>query len=291
MIDLLQTHIEQCIAPALGADYLAAFELTEQLNLDSDEFYSDLFMRDANNQVENINAVIHDAVMSDIYAVLTTHGVGVSLEAPLDRLLPILKFFTQIENTEFIDSVSDIVQDDGFNTNEKLAACINIVTGYSEEDLHDVLVDVPESVITGLNRYMESRRKNEDPIEEQDPAIHEKYVKMLGQYIKIVQGNDMRCYQHASIEGVELGLPLEYYWALYRDYLTTIPMEAMIYEMIGFCLISESFDKNPTTMIAPIIEKYYGSDIDKISQANIIISNTLINIRNSAGSGTFQAPV
>ena len=291
MIDILETHIQQCVAPALADDYLAAFELTEQLGLDSDEYFSDLFMRDAQNQIENINTAIHEAIMSDVYGVLNAHGVGVSLEASLDRLLPILKFFVDIENTDFIDEIAVIVEDDSFNAGEKLAACINLVTGYSEDDLMDVLVDVPETVVKGIKLYVEKRRSNESPVEEQDPGVHEKFVQQLAQYVKIVQGNEMRCYQHANIDGVELGLPLEYYWALYRDYLTTIPMEAMIYELIGFCLISEAFDKNPMTVIIPIIEKYYGSDIDQISQATNLISNTLINIRNYAGSGMFQSAI
>ncbi len=290
MIDILENHLKQCVTAEQYEQYMTVFEITEQLGLDGDEYYNNLFMMFSNEQIDNLDQAIHEAVMSDIYGVLSAHGIGVDLDATIAQLEPVLRFLVMIEDTEFTELLNTIVQDELTDHAEKLAGCIQEVVGVEIEAVLPVLIEVPETVILSIKRYIEQRRANEPKEDDYSASIQASYIKALTQYVKVVQGNEMRCYQHVLIDDVTLGLPLDYYWALYNDYLTTIPMEAMIYELIGFCLISEDNDKNPTTIIGPIIEKYYGSDIDQLTQANIIITNTLINLRNAASSGMFHAP-
>lgn len=290
MIDILENHLKQNVPTPLYDLYMAVFEITEQLGSDADEYFSNLFMMYGSGLVDDINQDIHNAVMNEVYDVLSAHGIGVSLDADLSKIEPILRFLVMIEDTEFTDEVMAIVENDLMDHGEKVAQCIEQVVGVPVEETLPILIDVPETVILSIKRYMEQRISTQPKEDDYSAPVQADYIKQLAQYVKIVQGSEMRCYQHAQIDGVELGLPIQYYWSLYREYLTSIPMEAMIYELIGFCLISDSHEKNPTETIGPIIESYYGSDIDKLTQANILITNTLINLRNSAKSGMFHEP-
>lgn len=290
MIDILENHLKQCVTAEQFDQYMMVFEITEQLGLDSDEYYSNLMMMHSDGQIDNLDQAIHEAVMSDIYGVLSAHGIGVALEATIAQIEPVLRFLVMVEDTEFTELLETIVHDDEMDHAEKLANCIQEVVGVEVESVLPLLVEVPETVILAIKRYIAQRRANEATEYDHTASLQAAYAKSLLQYVKVVQGGEMRCYQHVQVEDVMLGLPLQHYWELYKDYLTQIPLEAMVYELIGFCLISEENESNPSTVIGPIIEQYFGSDIDKLTKANILITNTLINLRKAAASGLFHTP-
>ena len=97
----------------------------------------------------------------------------------------------------------------------------------------------------------------------------------------------MQCYKHVHEAEAAVGLPLELYWKTYQTYLLSIPEKAMIYELIGFAMISDRSGDNPSDVIGPILSTYFGDDIDKIAMAKSQINQIVIDLHNDINSGVF----
>lgn len=290
MLDILEHHLKVTLPVEQFDEYMHACELLEKLGVDSDEGDDALVMEYANGNMENLASEFHSALYSRIHDVLRAHGMGMSLEASIAHIIPVLEFFVLIENTELIQEVDDIVSNDLIGPEEKFAMCVSTVAGCEVEFVIPHLTEIPNSVITGIKRYTLQRLAVADHEDDYQAADRAQVLKSLNAYVALVNGNQMKCYEHANIHDVALDLPLEYYWGIYKDYLLSIPVKAMVLELIGFCLISDRRDADPTTTVLGVLNSHFGDDIDKSTEINMIIRQTLMNIQTSANSGLFVKP-
>lgn len=286
MLELLQTHLDTCFAPEEGSLIEEAIRLMAEMNVDSDDFYSNLFMEWEQGLVDNLNTAIRNAVLTDAANVITSHGIHLAEEVSLADHLHFLRFFVQVESYENQEQIYLIAKSEEMDSVEKLATAMEEVLVVDTNNIMALLGDVPERVITNMANYAAARIAEEvgdvgEALDSRD-AIH-----ALEMFATKVQGKDMKCYKHVFEAEAAVGLPLKLLWKTYYSYLTSIPVKAMIYELIGFTIISEEAQRNPSDVIGEILSEYYGDDIDKIAYAKTTINQTLIEFRNETASGLF----
>lgn len=286
MLELLKVHLDECFAVEEATLIEQAIEEMAKMNVDSDAFYSNLFMEWEQGLVENINSEIRAAVVTDAANVLTAHGITLVEDAKLSDIVVFLRFFASVEDFEMQDMLYGIVTNDEYDDVEKLCTAIEEVTGEDCTNLMAVIDHVGNAVITNMASYCQQRML-EAPIDISEETESRELGEMLKHYALHIQGQDMACYKHVFEANASVGLPIELYWKTYHNYLSTIPREAMLYELVGFAMISDQSDKNPADVIAPILTMHFGDDIDQIAMAKTVINQIVIDLRNTLGSGVF----
>lgn len=286
MLELLKIHLQECFAIEEATLIEQAIEEMAKMNVDSDAFYSNLFMEWEQGLVENINHEIRTAVVLDASNTLLAHGVTLTETAMLRDYVAFLRFFSSIEDYEDMETVLAIACSDEYDDVEKLCTAIEEVTGEEAVNLMACIEHVQSTVVSNMIKYC-SERVQEQPIDTTEEIENRELGQALKTYADHIQGHDMACYKHVFEANAAVGLPIELYWKTYQDYLTSIPKEAMLYELIGFAIISDSADKNPADVIEPVLAMYYGEDIDQIAMAKTIVNQVIIDVRNSLTSGVF----
>lgn len=288
MIDILENHLRNTMPVDQVEECIYASTLLECLGVEMDEAHVSMAMDYANGTIENLTNVYYDSLFNDIHSVFRNHNIGVSTESSISQILPILEFLVNIENSELIQEVSDAAKSDQFDNAERFALCVSIVTARTVEEILPHLMEVPFSVILSIQLYTSERLSTADKENDNTAENSLAYIKALTAYAQLVNGTQMKCYEYATTDGVVIGLPMDFYWQMYKDYLTSIPLQAMVYELIGFCIISDRHDSEPSTVILPIVNEYYGDDIEQSSKVSVLIRQTLLNLQTSANSGLFQ---
>ena len=286
MLELMQSHLDTCFSPEEGSLIEEAIRLLAEMNVDTDDFYSNLFMEWEQGHIENINTAIRSAVLMDCMNVVAAHGFSLVETAKLSDYLQFMRFFVQVENYENQEQLLMIAESEEMDSVEKLATALEEVLLADVANTMALLEDVPEIVLKNMANYARDRI-NETPADMSEALESRAAAEALQLFATKIQGKDMKCYKHVFEAEAAVGLPLALYWKTYYSYLVSIPVQAMVYELIGFTLISEEATQNPSDAIGAILTEYYGSDIDKIAYAKTLINQTLIEFRNEASSGVF----
>ncbi len=286
MLELLQTHLQTCFAPAEGDLIEEAIRLMAEMNMDSDDFFSGLFMEWEQGLVPDLNDGIRAAVMTDAQNVLTSHGITLIEEATLSDYTKFLRYFVAVEAYENQEQLHMIATSEEMDSVEKMATAMNEVLMEDVDCLMVLLENVPESAIAALATFALARM-NEEPQGVAEALDSRLMTDMLNKFATAIQGKDMQCYKHVFEAEAAVGLPLQLYWNTYNSYLTALPVQALVYEMIGFAIISEETEQNPADVIGDVLSTYYGEDIDKVAYARTLVNQTLIQFRNEVGSGLF----
>ena len=81
-----------------------------------------------------------------------------------------------------------------------------------------------------------------------------------------------------------MGLPFAQLYQQNEQYLMELTLQAMVYECIGFALISEDGMTNPQKVIMECVGKGI-TDLERATKIQYEISKTLIEYRNEVASG------
>jgi hypothetical protein len=116
-----------------------------------------------------------------------------------------------------------------------------------------------------------------------DPATRVVYREM-DKYARVIKGQGMRSYKYLFDEEGAIGLPFEHHYRQNEQYLSALPLQAMIYECIGYALVSEGGLDNPQKLIVDCVGQYI-TDLEQMTRVQFEISKTLIEYRNEVASG------
>lgn len=286
MLDILKIHLAECFAVEEATLIEQAIEEMAKMNVDSDSFYSNLFMEWEAGLVDNLNQEIRAAVSIDATNVMVAHGITLSESASLSDILTLLRFINAFDDYDQPEVLLDIATNEEYGAVERFAVMVEEVTA---ECADNVMAMIEEITPYFAANAAEVLRKviADKPIDISEEVESRELGKALEVYATKINGRDMQCYKHVHEAEAAVGLPLELYWKTYQTYLLSIPEKAMIYELIGFAMISDRSGDNPSDVIGPILSTYFGDDIDKIAMAKSQINQIVIDLHNDINSGVF----
>lgn len=211
------------------------------------------------------------------------HQIRLSDEATMLNYITVLEFVKQIEHTELVQQCADALANDETDNLDKFGLCMLFVSSVELEDSMIYLEEIPDCVIKTMRGYFDGRVALEVETESLDPAVRQIY-KELDKFVRTIAGQDMHSYKYLFEQEGETGLPFPLHYKDNEDYLLKLPVQQLVYELIGFALISEGGLNNPQQVIMDCLGKSI-TDLDRITTIQYLISTTLIEYRNTIASG------
>lgn len=287
MLPILQDHLILTQAPEMLTIYERAHNLFDKFDLEDYQLsYEDLLIS-ADGAVDGVSTASNDAIysltMTHLRQITTEHQITLSYEASMLHYVLVLEFVRQIEFTEYIQECLDILSCDDLDNLDKFSQCMLQVCDVAEEDSMTFMESIPDCVIKTMREYFARRVELEIQTDQLDPAAREVYREM-DKYARVIKGHEMRSYKYLFEEEGAIGLPFEHHYQQNEAYLLSLPVNAVVYECIGFALISENGLINPQQTIMDCIGKTIG-DLEQLMTIQYEISKVLIEYRNEVASG------
>lgn len=287
MLPILQDHLSLTVPPEMLSLYERANDLFDKYGLEDYQLgYEDVLIS-ADGAVDGISIAGNDAIysltMTYLKQIITEHQITLSMSASMLHYIQVLEFIKQIEFTELIQECLDVLSCEDIDNLDKFSRCLLIVSSIEEEDSMLFLESIPDCVISTMRVYFARRVELEISTDRLDPSIRDVYREM-DKYVRIIKGQDMLSYKYLFENDGVIGLPFEYHYKQNEIYLQNLPVQAMVYECIGFALISEDGLTNPQQTIMNCVGSSI-TDLERITRLQYEISKTLIEYRNEVSSG------
>lgn len=287
MLPILQDHLSQTQPPEMMTLYERAIEMFDKFDLEDYQLgYEDLLMSSdgAGDGVSILSSdSIHRLTMQFLLQITTEHQITLSDDATMLHYILVLEFVRQIEFTEFIQECYDALSCDDMDNLDKFSRCMLLVTDVPEEDSMVFLKMIPDCVISTARGYFGRRVELEIDTEKLDLTTRDVYREM-DKFARVIKGQEMISYKYLFDEDGVVGLPFSHHYRQHEQYLLALPLQAMIYECIGFALLSEGGLTNPQQIILESVGAAI-TDLERLSRIQYEISKTLIEYRNEVSSG------
>jgi hypothetical protein len=287
MLAILQDHLELTTPPAMYDLYVRANNLFDKYDLEDYQLGYESLLVSADGAVDGTSTASNDAIytltMQYLKQIMAEHQISLSTEATMLNYIQVLEFIKQIEFTEYIQECVEALSCEDFDNLDKFSRCLLVVCDIPEEDSMLFLNYIPDCVINKMNEYFTNRVELEIQTDRLDPETRDIYREM-DKYSRVIKGQEMRSYKYLFDEEGALFLPFEYHYRSNEEYLGSIPLQAMIYECIGFALLSEGGLENPQKIIMDCVGKYI-TDLEQLTHVQYEVSKTLIEYRNEVASG------
>lgn len=287
MLAILQDHLSLTQPPEMFQLYERADDLFNKFDLEEYQLaYEDLLVS-ADGAGDGVSIAGNDAIysltMTFLKQITTEHQITLSTVATMLHYIQVLEFVRQIEQTELIQECLDALNCEDLDNQDKFGRCMLIVCSVLEEDSMMFLESIPDCVINATRTYFARRVELEVQTDRLDPAIREVYREM-DKYARVIKGQAMRSYRYLFEDEGTIGLTFEHHYKQNEPYLLSLTLEAMVYECIGFALISESGLTNPQQVIMNCVGKAI-ADMEQTTRIQYAISKALIEYRNEVSSG------
>lgn len=290
MLPILQDHLSETTPPAMLDLYERANDLFEKYDLEDYQLgYEDL-MVSADGAGDGVSTFDNDAIwrltMQYLRQITNAHQITLSADATMLHYIQVLEFIKQIEKTEMIEDCLAALSCEDYDNLDKFSQCMEIVSAIPHEESMVYLAIIPDCVIKVTHDYFARRVELEVETDQLDPAIRDVYREM-DKYARVIKGQEMRSYKYLFDEEGAIGIPFGLHYRENADYLLKLPVQAMVYECIGFALVSENGMDNPQKVIMDCLGKNI-TDIEQTTRIQYEISRTLIEYRNEVASGVGQ---
>lgn len=229
------------------------------------------------------NHALYNLTMLFAKQILLEHQIGLSDSATMNHYIQVLEFIKDIEKTELLELCHDALVDETTDNIDKFANCLEIVSSIPVSSSMEFLGSIPDCVISTVADYFQRRIDLEVAKDAIDSSVKDVY-KELDKFARLIEGQSMRCYQYLMVEDGCVGLPFTHHFKLNEEYLLALPLQAMLYELVGFALISENGLSNPEQTIISSLGEYI-EDLDRLTVIQYELSKVLIEYRNEIGSG------
>lgn len=287
MLAILEDHLSLTQPPAMFDLYRRANDLFDQYDLEDYQLgYDDLLISsDGSGDGLSIanDSAIYNLTMQYLLQIMKEHQITLSDSASMLHYITVLEFIKQIEFTELVQEAYDALSCEEYDNIDKFAQCMEIVSGIALEDSMLYLDEIPDCVIKTTKDYFANRVQLEVQTETLDATARDVYREM-DKYARVVKGQNMRSYQYLFEAEGAIGLPFDHHYKQNEDYLTALPITALIYECIGYALISQDGLANPQKVIMDCLGNYIG-DLEQLANIQYEVSTILIQYRNEVASG------
>lgn len=287
MLDILQDHLSITTPPEMQALYERACDMFDEYDLEDYQYgYQDLLIS-SDGAVDGVSVADNDAIwrltMQYLKQITTEHQITLLEDATMEHYIQVLEFIKQIEKSELVQDCLDALTCEEFDNADMFCRCMSIVSDIPEEESMTWMDVVPDCVIEKMREYFFRRTELEVATESLDPETRAVY-REFDKYARVIEGQEMRSYQYLFTEEGVVGMPFEHHFRMNEEYLLNLPLQAMIYECIGYALVSEGGLENPTQVILDTLGDKIGN-LERLSTIQYEISKTLIEYRNEVASG------
>lgn len=246
--------------------------------------YEDLLLSSPGESGDAVDSpTLYNLTLGFTDQLLREHGIVMSDESHLRDHCAILSFIKKIETTEMVQECLLIINNEIIDNEEKFAQCVEYVIDRPLESTIEMIPTVPDSVIRTLKEYLQGRSRFMQTTEAIDP----KYARMCNEmdlFARTIGGTSMVSYKHLFENNGVVGMEFKFYWNNYKQYLLSLSEQDLVYECIGFAIMSVEGMENPQKIILEAVNATYGN-LETITNIQNALTRTLIEYRNKVTSG------
>jgi len=230
---------------------------------------------DLNTQVYNLTRELQTQI-------LHSHLVFPTTEATIPNLNNVLTGLMRIEQSEFIEEVLSICQNES-NTTVAFCEIISLVGGYEIADIVASIEHVETSLIRKISELM-SRRKETEFLNVIDHNTRADVLKRYKDFCEDPIFPELPLVSRYFEEGAELGLAFETYVKYVRENLQSDKPDVIAREYLAAALVSCDVPKNPREVIKDKLNDFY-TEIDVITPILISVDKQLLDLEIRTNSG------
>lgn len=285
MLAILEDHIALTEPPFMQDLYREVTELFTQFDWEhTQNAYEDLLLSSPGESGDAVDSpTLYNLTLGFTDQLLREHGIVMSDESHLRDHCAILSFIKKIETTEMVQECLLIINNEIIDNEEKFAQCVEYVIDRPLESTIEMIPTVPDSVIRTLKEYLQGRSRFMQTTEAIDP----KYARMCNEmdlFARTIGGTSMVSYKHLFENNGVVGMEFKFYWNNYKQYLLSLSEQDLVYECIGFAIMSVEGMENPQKIILEAVNATYGN-LETITNIQNALTRTLIEYRNKVTSG------
>lgn len=288
MLAILEDHLKQTVPVEQYMLFDRAHELFDKYDWShAQTAFEDLMVSSDGLHGTASTTAIHDLTLEILLAITTEHQISLNNEARIEQYCTILEFIKQVEHTEFITESVNLLTTDDYNNTEKFCELISLVSGGNALEYMLFVEEIPDAVISKLKEYFTAREACEIAIEALPEENKEVYSQMET-FGRTVSGKDMMSYKFLMENHGAIGMPLDFYWKLFEDYLKKLEDADMIYELIGFGMMSAGGLDDVIAVVNTLLSSKF-SNIDHLIKLQNLLTTTLVEYRNEVSTGVARA--
>lgn len=288
MLALFEDHIALTETPEMQNLYRRVYDLFSLYDWDHvNEALEDMLVSDATvgTGVAD-NVAIYNYTLEMCQVLLREHGLQLAEDAHLRDYADYMEFIKEIENTSLLNECMQCLENEDMDNEEKFAQIVEFVIGRNIEATIEMVHNVPNSVLISLKQYFEGRLLFEKQTEDIDPK-YERICKEMDLFARTINGQEMASYKHLFKDNGIIGMEFSFYWTRYQEYLLTLAPQDLVYECIGFALLSEDGMNNPQKLIMDRVNAAFGN-LETVTEIQNTLVKTLIEYRNKVSSGVVR---
>lgn len=288
MLKILEDHLRLTVPVDMFIEFNRAYDLLQAYDWTHvDDAYTDaLVSSDGQYGVLSTDG-LYNMTLEFLRTICTEHQVTLSEEARLQDYCVVLEFIKQVEYTEFVREAINLISSDEFNDTEKFCELMVLILGGHAVEYMEFVHYVSEAVINKIKEYFQAREATMEVIEEKPESTKEVYIQMET-FGRAVAGKDMMSYKFLMENEGAVGMPLQFYWTLHKDYLTMLSDEDLIYELIGFGMMAEGGLDDVIATVMALLNSVY-NNIDHLTKLQNLLTTTLVEYRNEISTGVGKA--
>lgn len=287
MHPILEDHINQTEPPVMVELYQRAHALFDKFGLEeAHQEFEDLMVSaegSADGRSTTDSMAIHGLTLSILKQILDMHQIVLQEEATLQDYVVVLEFIKKLDETELLQDVLEGLRCEDFDSIDKFARCMLVVSDVPEEESLLYLDRVPDCVIKVMTDFITKRLMFEAAIEPLDESVQVVF-REFDKFTRAVGGAEMRSHKYLFEENGITGLPFSSYFKGNASYLMGLAPEDMVLECIGFSILSDDAFNNPSKVIMETIGEYVG-DLNVLTKLQMLLLQTLLQYRNEMTSG------
>jgi hypothetical protein len=265
-------YLRLTVSPEAGEILSNAYNVLTQTGSVQHEFAITQFLGMADNDETATSIVYIENCLSESLAdKLGEHGVVFS-ERALPLMTAVLEACSSIDSYGDPETIYNICGSDG-TPEEKLSEIMELFSPYKWSDFLPVIESVTPDLITAISGLLRERAERAIMLEE-DFRPTELVVPIEEIRRRTYAYTASKPYLQIRTlirEGTPLGLDIELYTQLCKEYLTNLPPATLVPELIGIALASNLLKDDLKAAIKEQIETFHGN-INVVTQANIVLS-------------------
>lgn len=235
-----------------------------------------------NSDPTDLNTEVYNLTLTFQNQILHSHLVFPVESAKIPNLNKVLTALMKIEQTEFIEEVLSICEEES-NSTEAFCEVIALVGGYEITDIIESIENVEVSLIKRIIELMNRRKENEF-LNVIDHTTRNDVLQRYKDFSSDPSFSEQPLMSRYFEEGVEIGLTFDTYVKYVREHLNSDKADFIAREYLAAALISSDVPKNPREIVKDKLNDVY-TEIDVLTPILLSVDKQLLDleIRTNAG--------
>lgn len=288
MLDALQEYLKTATPAEYQIQVEEAHRWYERFGLEGYELeFTDLLMTVDNADSGQFQDELTNLVIRLQKNILQQMQIELAEDLTIAKINEVLKFISDIEDTELVDDVCSIIEGQTDAT-DRFCQLMALLNSTEPEVYYDVVHSVPEVLLTKIKETVQMNELDDD-VPVIDVELNRQLLAKLRTFIDTM-GNKPPIVYNLMVDGLSPGLKFEEYYEKITPFLASSDPNKAAYELISAAMISRDIPGSPRDVIAQSLNDTFTS-LDIITPFLVSLDQMFLDFNSKLKSGIKEITV